>query len=73
MYGPIFFVVEPDRAGLAELEVRLRDGRLRPLVGAVRPLEEAAAAFSPTHRGRGKAIIRVVDDAPETIGEKAVS
>ncbi|WP_006244194.1 NADP-dependent oxidoreductase [Mycolicibacterium tusciae] len=69
----IFFVVEPDRAGLGELEVRLRDGRLRPLVGTVRPLEEAASVFSPTRRGRGKAIIRVTDDTPEIIGEKAVS
>jgi len=60
----IFFVVEPDRAELAELEPRLQDGRLRPLVGAIYPLEEAPAAFDPTHRSPGKAIIRVIDDAP---------
>ena len=69
----VFFVVEPDRACLVELEHRLRDGRLRPLVGAIRPLEEAAVAFGPTHRGHGKTIIRVIDDVPETIAEKAVS
>jgi hypothetical protein len=68
----VFFVVEPDRAGLVELEHRLRDGRLRPLLGAVRPLEEGAAALDPTHRGRGKTIIRVVDDGSETIAEEAV-
>jgi NADPH:quinone reductase-like Zn-dependent oxidoreductase len=58
----VFFVVEPDRAGLAELERRLRDGRLRPLVGAIYPLEEARAAFDPARRDRGKPIIRVIDD-----------
>jgi len=58
----IFFVVEPDRAGLAALEQRLRDGQLRAPVGASYPLEEAAAAFGPANRGRGKAIIRVIDD-----------
>ena len=58
----VFFVVEPDRAGLAELERRLRDGRLRPLVGATYGLDDAAAAFDPTHRSHGKPIIRVIDD-----------
>jgi NADPH:quinone reductase-like Zn-dependent oxidoreductase len=56
----IFFVVEPDRAALAELEVRLREGRLRPLVGTTYPLDEAAAAFDPTCHSHGKPIIRVV-------------
>lgn len=56
----IFFVVEPDRAGLAALELRLRDGRLHPIVGAVRPLAEAASAFADRHT-HGKAIIRVTD------------
>jgi NADPH:quinone reductase-like Zn-dependent oxidoreductase len=32
----VFFVVEPDRARLADLAQRLRDGRLKPIVGAVR-------------------------------------
>jgi NADPH:quinone reductase-like Zn-dependent oxidoreductase len=59
----IFFVVEADRMVLAALERRLREGRLRPLVGAISPLEEAAAAFGPTHRGSGKTIIRVFDEA----------
>jgi NADPH:quinone reductase-like Zn-dependent oxidoreductase len=35
----VFFVVEPDRAGLAELELRLRDGRLHPLVGTIWSLD----------------------------------
>jgi NADPH:quinone reductase-like Zn-dependent oxidoreductase len=59
----VFFVVEPDRAGLVALEERLRDGRLRPLVGATYPLEEAPAAFDPTNRSSGKATIRLIDDA----------
>jgi NADPH:quinone reductase-like Zn-dependent oxidoreductase len=57
----VFFVVEPDRAGLAELERRLREGRLRPLVGTTYALEDTPAAFDPTHRSHGKPIIRVMD------------
>ena len=55
----VFFVVEPDRARLADLAQRVRDGRLKPLVGAVRPLAEAAAAFARRRRVPGKTIIRV--------------
>ncbi|MFI7642463.1 zinc-binding dehydrogenase [Nonomuraea sp. NPDC049400] len=58
----IFFVVEPDRAQLADLGRRLRDGRLRPIVGAVRTLAEASSAFAPGQRTRGKTIIRVAED-----------
>lgn len=57
----VFFVVEPDRAGLAELELRLRDGRLRPVVGTTYALDDALAAFDPTRRSHGKPIIRVTD------------
>jgi NADPH:quinone reductase-like Zn-dependent oxidoreductase len=59
----VFFVVEPDRAGLASLERRLREGRLRPIVGAVLPLAEAASAFDPAQHARGKTIVRITDDA----------
>jgi NADPH:quinone reductase-like Zn-dependent oxidoreductase len=55
----VFFVVEPDRAQLAALELRLRDGRLRPIVGAVVPLAEAAPVFVPANRTPGKTIVRV--------------
>lgn len=58
----VFFVVEPDRARLADLAQRLRDGRLKPIVGAVRPLAEAASAFAPDKRTPGKTIIRVTED-----------
>lgn len=58
----LFFVVEPDRAGLAALVQRLRDGRLTPIVGAVRTLPEAPAAFAPGARTTGKTIIRVRGD-----------
>ncbi|MFF9322291.1 NADP-dependent oxidoreductase [Streptomyces sp. NPDC014735] len=57
----VFFVVEPDRARLAELASRLRDKRLKPLVGAVRPLAEAPAAFLPGKHTPGKTIIRVAE------------
>ncbi|MFG2356467.1 NADP-dependent oxidoreductase [Streptomyces sp. NPDC048521] len=58
----LFFVVEPDRVRLADLAQRLRDGRLDVRVGAVRPLAEAVAAFSPERRIAGRTIIRVVGD-----------
>jgi NADPH:quinone reductase-like Zn-dependent oxidoreductase len=57
----IFFVVEADRTVLAELAQRLRDGRLKPIVGAVRPLAEAPAAFTSGRRTPGKTIIQVHD------------
>lgn len=55
----VFFVVEPDRARLADLVQRLRDGRLKLTVGTVLPLDQAAAAFGPSRRTPGKTIIRV--------------
>jgi NADPH:quinone reductase-like Zn-dependent oxidoreductase len=53
------FVVESDRAQLGEIIQRVRDGRLRTNIGAVAPLDEAVAAFTPTKRRAGKTIIRV--------------
>ncbi|WP_372351172.1 NADP-dependent oxidoreductase [Streptomyces sp. KL116D] len=58
----VFFVVEPDRARLSDLARRVRDGRLKPVVGDVRPLTEAIAAFTPAKRTPGKTIIRVAGD-----------
>jgi len=57
----MFFVVEPDRSQLADLAQRLRDGGLKPIVGAVRPLGEAPAAFAPDQRTPGKTIIRIIE------------
>ncbi len=56
----IFFIVEPDRTRLAELEHRLHDGRLHPSVGAVFSLADAASAFDRGQRAHGKTIIRVI-------------
>ena len=55
----IFFVVEPDRFRLTDLAQRVRSGRLKVTVGAVRPLAEAPSAFAPDRRVSGKTIIRV--------------
>lgn len=60
----VFFIVEPDRARLADLAQRLRDGRLKPVVGDVYPLAETPAAFAPGRRSPGKTIIRIVSDSP---------
>jgi NADPH:quinone reductase-like Zn-dependent oxidoreductase len=53
------FVVLPDRAQLSEIIQRVRDGRLRPHIGNVSALDDAAAAFNPIKRSNGKTIIRV--------------
>ena len=55
----VFFVVEPDRARLAMLAERVRDGRLKPIVGSVRPLEDAPDAFARRPRTPGKTIIHI--------------
>ena len=57
----IFFVVEPDKFRLADLAERVRSGRLKVVVGAVRPLAEAPSAFVPDRRAPGKTIIRVTE------------
>ena len=53
------FVVESDRAQLGEIVQRVRDGRLRTNIGIISTLDDAAAAFNPTERIKGKTIIRV--------------
>ncbi|WP_265443571.1 NADP-dependent oxidoreductase [Flexivirga meconopsidis] len=58
----VFFVVEPNRAQLSELAARLRDGRLTPKIGSVRPLADTPAAFAPGARSSGKTIIKVARD-----------
>jgi NADPH:quinone reductase-like Zn-dependent oxidoreductase len=55
----IDFVVVPDRAQLGEIVRRVRDGRLRTVIGTVASLDDAVAAFNPTERVKGKTIIRV--------------
>jgi NADPH:quinone reductase-like Zn-dependent oxidoreductase len=55
----IDFVVVSDRAQLGEIAQRVRDGRLRTVIGNVAALDDAVAAFNPTERAKGKTIIRV--------------
>ncbi|MGW3349201.1 NADP-dependent oxidoreductase [Nonomuraea rubra] len=53
------FVVVPDRPQLEEIVQRVRDGRLRTVIGTVATLDDAVAAFNPAGRVKGKTIIRV--------------
>jgi NADPH:quinone reductase-like Zn-dependent oxidoreductase len=53
------FVVESVPAQLTEIVQRVRDGRLRPHIGTVASLEDAAAALDPKARRSGKTVIRV--------------
>ncbi|MDA9435674.1 NADP-dependent oxidoreductase [Bradyrhizobium sp. CCBAU 51627] len=53
------FVVEADRAQLGEIVQRVRDGRLRPNIGMVSPLDDAVATFNQVERVSGKKVIRV--------------
>jgi NADPH:quinone reductase-like Zn-dependent oxidoreductase len=55
----IDFVVVADRAQLSEIVQRVRDGRLRTVIGNISALDDAVAAFNPTERVKGKTIIRV--------------
>jgi NADPH:quinone reductase-like Zn-dependent oxidoreductase len=57
----VFFVVEPDRARLMDLAQRVRDGRLKPMVGDVLPLADAPAAFAPQRRTPGKPIVQITE------------
>ena len=59
-----FFVVEPNRTQLNELARRVAARELRPVVGAVMPLAEGAAAFAAKQRGRspGKIVLQVAND-----------
>jgi len=61
----VFFVVEPDRAGLESLTELIDDGRLTPVVDRVVPLSEtrdAYEALAKEHR-RGKIVLHVGDGA----------
>jgi NADPH:quinone reductase-like Zn-dependent oxidoreductase len=55
------FVVEADRTQLGEIAQRVRDGRLRPNIGATAPLDEAIATFGSPERRKGKTVITVRD------------
>ncbi|NGX10478.1 NADPH:quinone reductase [Mycobacteroides franklinii] len=59
----VFFVVEPDRAQLALLERKLREGKIRQNVGRVLSLDDALSAFDPDYRTPGKTIVQVLEDA----------
>ncbi|MBX9392097.1 NADP-dependent oxidoreductase [Streptomyces sp. TRM72054] len=55
----MYFIVEPDRGHLLEILRKHREGRLRPLVGAVHPLDQAPEAFRAKKGTAGKTVIRV--------------
>ena len=55
----IDFVVEADRAQLDEIVQRVRDGRVRTVIGDVASLDDAVTAFNRTERAKGKTIVRV--------------
>ncbi|MFJ9870983.1 NADP-dependent oxidoreductase [Streptomyces sp. NPDC101165] len=55
----LYFIVEPDRGHLVEGVRRYREGRFRPLVGAVHPLDRAPEAFRAKKGTVGKTVIQV--------------
>jgi NADPH:quinone reductase-like Zn-dependent oxidoreductase len=61
--GAHYFVVEPDRAQLAELARLVDAGELRPEIDSVFPLAQARQAFARTAaRGKhGKVVLRVIE------------
>ncbi|MBH1933186.1 NADP-dependent oxidoreductase [Streptomyces sp. AV19] len=60
----VFMAVEADHAGMREIAALAEDGRLRPVVDAVFPLDEAAAAHEAIATGRtsGKIVLTVVEE-----------
>jgi NADPH:quinone reductase-like Zn-dependent oxidoreductase len=62
--GATYFVVEPNRAQLAELGRRAEGGELVPAIDSIFALEEAEAAFGRVaeHGKNGKVVLRVADD-----------
>jgi NADPH:quinone reductase-like Zn-dependent oxidoreductase len=57
----VFFVVEPDHAGLVAISVLIDDGRLTPVVDRIIPLSETRAAYEAlrTEHRRGKIVLHV--------------
>ena len=55
----IDFVVESVPDQLVEIVDRVRDGRLRPHIGTVTPLDDAIPALNPVERRKGKTVIEV--------------
>ncbi|MGW7427174.1 NADP-dependent oxidoreductase [Streptomyces sp. NPDC054813] len=57
----VFFVVEPDRAGLEALTALVESGRMVPQVDRIVPLEGASQAYTALEREhrRGKIVLRV--------------
>jgi NADPH:quinone reductase-like Zn-dependent oxidoreductase len=53
------FVVVSDRAQLTEIAHRVRTGRVRPHIGRVAELADAASALDPATRAAGKTVIRI--------------
>ena len=48
------FVVVSDRTQLGEVVQRVRDGRLRTVIGNVSSLDDAVAAFQPDRADQGE-------------------
>lgn len=53
------FVVESVPSQLTEIVQRVRDGRIRTNIDEITPLADAPAALNPTHRRKGKTVIRM--------------
>jgi NADPH:quinone reductase-like Zn-dependent oxidoreductase len=53
------FVVVSDRRQLTEIAQRVRSGRLRPHIGRIAELADAASALDPATRAAGKTVIRI--------------
>ena len=55
----MYFIVEPNRDHLVQVVRIRREGGLRPLVGAVRPLDQAPQVFREKKTTAGKTVIHV--------------
>ena len=61
-----FFIVEPNQKQLIEIAAMLDAGGLQPVVNAIVPFEQAAAAYKgqiAQSQGRGKTVVAVTEQA----------
>jgi NADPH:quinone reductase-like Zn-dependent oxidoreductase len=65
----VFFVVEPDSAGLATLTTLIDERRLTPRVDRIVPLSGTRAAYEALEREhrKGKIVISVTEEASHTV------
>jgi NADPH:quinone reductase-like Zn-dependent oxidoreductase len=61
----VFFVVEPNRTQLMEIAHLIDEGKIRPILDTVLPLDQARQAFERglSNHARGKIVLQIAEQA----------